>query len=161
MDSVGLLANGLLPTRGSLMLDVIIIATGTILLALLVSVSLVRRRHYHWHRSIQIVLTILLTIAIVLFEIDIRIFTDWRKLAEPSPFYESGIVNWSLIVHLIFAIPTPFIWFFVIWKALRLIRWEQTDYRTEHRFWGRLAAFMMFMTTVTGWLFYWLAFAAS
>ena len=101
---------------------------------------------------------ILLSIAILLFELDMRFFTNWRELAEPSPFYASGLVSISLAVHLVFAIPTPFVWMFVIWKALTSIRWVDENYRKEHRFWGWIATFFMVLTTITGWCFYWLAF---
>ena len=60
-------------------------------------------------------------------------------------------------------IPTPFLWTFVILRA-----WAQfpvppqpSAYSPRHRFWGRLAVLMMVCTAVTGWIFYWVAFAAT
>ena len=162
VNSIHLLGNGFLPTRGSVMLDLVFVVMGAVLVCLTISIVLARYwKQFRFHRTIQVVLTVLLSVAILLFEVDMRFFTNWRELAKPSPYYESGVVSTSLVIHLVFAIPTPFVWAYVIWKALTSIRWAGDDYRQRHRFWGRVAAGAMVMTTVTGWCFYWLAFVAS
>ena len=91
-----------------------------------------------------------------------RFFTDWRECARLSPHYDSGVVDWSLVIHLIFAIPTPFVWGFVIVLATKRFRngFEQGEFNRFHRISGRIAAAMMLATAVTGWVFYYLAFVA-
>ena len=64
-------------------------------------------------------LAIVLLVSLVAFELDIRFFSNWGELAQASPFYESGLVQKMLAFHLMFAIPTPFLWAWVIWRALR------------------------------------------
>ena len=158
-----LLANGWLPTRGSFMLDVVFVAMFVVVLVLLFSIYLVRiRRQFLRHRNIQVATAVVLVFAIVAFEIDVRFFTDWRDLAQPSPFFESGVVHWALWIHLCFAIPCPFVWAYVIWAAMT--KFPKTVHPNEHsqfhRCWGRIAAFLMLMTALTGCTFYYLAFVA-
>lgn len=161
------LANGFLPTRGSFMLDVVFLAMFLIVAVMLFSIYLVRYlRKIELHRKIQIVLATVLAVAIIAFEIDVRFLTDWRKLAEASPFYENGTVDFWLWFHLLFAIPTPFVWIYVIVMAVRKFQsspggvGQFGDYAATHRLWGRIAAVLMIMTAVTGCAFYWIAFVA-
>ena len=154
----------ILPTRGSIMLDVIFLATFAIVVVMAISIYLVRfRRKYKLHARIQVALCVVLLIAITAFEIDLRFFTDWRSLARPSPYYESGWVDRCLFVHLCFAVPTPLLWLTTIVLALRRFGWEAVPGRhsANHRILGRVAASAMIMTTFTGWAFYYLAFAAT
>ena len=157
------LANGILPTRGSVMLDVIFLSMFVMIIGICVSVYLVKfQRRYLLHRNIQLGLALFLTLVIIAFEIDIRFFTDWKELAAESPYFESGMVYWSLGIHLCFAIPCPFLWAFVIWRALKRFPTppEPGDHSPQHRFWARIAAILMLITNVTGCTFYWLAFVA-
>ncbi len=157
-----LLASGFLPTRGSLVLDAIVCAMALVLVILGISVYLVRyRRLYRVHRMIQVTLCVLLAIAVTAFEVDVRFFTDWRAAASFSPFYEGGWVDRMLVVHLLFAVPTPLVWGFVIVQALRHFPNAQPGpYSFRHRRWGWIAVLMMTATAVTGWVFYWFAFVA-
>ena len=156
------------------MLDTVVLAMGIVMLTLGISFYFAKyARQFKWHRNIQLTLTILLSLTIVLFEIDVRFFTDWRMLAEPSPYLETGWVDRALWIHLGFAIPTPFLWGYVVLMALKKIEWESEQYRAselhraseqyraQHRRWGWLASLFMLGTTLTGWTFYWLAFVAE
>ena len=158
-----LLTNGFLPNRASLMLDLLFIAMFVIVLILATSIYLVHvKKNYRAHKWIQIGLAIVLVVALVGFEIDIRFVTDWRKLAEASPYFASGLVYKMLAVHLVFAIPTPFLWAVVIWRAIKRFPVDPKpgEHSREHRLWGRVAAAFMFITTITGCVFYWMAFVA-
>jgi uncharacterized membrane protein YozB (DUF420 family) len=158
------MSSGFLPARGSLMLDLIAVAMLLVSVVMLVSVGLVRygKRH-RLHRAIQTTLAMVLLVAIVGFEIDLRLFTDWRKLAEPSPWYPSGWVDRLLWLHLAFAIPTPLVWGVVVWQALRHYSDGFADprYRARHRMGGRIAVILMLLTALTGWTFYCFAFVAK
>ena len=158
-----LLADGFLPTRGTWMLDFVVVAMAGISIVLAYSIYQIRvKKNPRRHRMIQIVTAIVLTFALIAFEVDVRLITTWRELAEPSPYYPSGMVDRCLLVHLLFAVPTPFIWGFVIWSALKNFK---TGFRVEgynriHRIWGRIAAAFMYLTAITGWVFYYVAFIA-
>lgn len=159
---MNLLASGFLPTRGSIVLDTVFLAMFASCAVLLMSIWLVRyRQKYKAHRKIQICLAAVLAIAIFVFEIDVRFLTDWRSLASSSRFYDSGIVDRALWIHLVFAIPTPFVWAYVVVQALRKFPKDvgPGEHSRSHRFWGWVAAGLMLMTAMTGCIFYWLAFA--
>lgn len=156
-------------SRGSLMLDVVFLAMFLVVPALLVSVYLVRYRgKYELHKRLQLVLALVLLVAVVLFELDMRFFTDWEALAVGSPYFDpankwgspAGI---SLIVHLSCAVPTFVLWVAVVVQALR--RFDRPARPGAHSKWharyGMAAVCGMVLTGVTGWVFYWLAFVAS
>ena len=161
-----ILGNGFLPTRASWMLDFVTLAMLLVLVVLTLSIYVVRfKRNWRLHRNIQLATAIILTLTLIAFEIDVRFITQWRDLAQASPFYESGWVDRCLAIHLLFAIPTPVVWGVVIFMALRRIKpdakqTDTTDFRRFHRISGRIAAAFMFLTAITGWVFYYVAFVA-
>lgn len=159
--------DGILGTRASLMLDVVFLAMFIILPVLGLSIYLVKyRQKYLLHKRIQLALALVLAITVVIFEVDIRLF-GWRDRAEPSPYYGAeGEVPWvfySLIVHLFFAVSTAILWTVVTVRALRNFPCppEPNAHSHFHLRWGKLAAIDMLMTSLTGWLFYYLAFIAA
>jgi len=163
MDYPGI--DGFLGTRASLMVDVVAVAMVLVLPLLGASIYLVQyRRAYPLHKRIQLVLGAVLLVAVIAFEIDIQYFSRWRVRAAASPYYSqdwlSGAVNWSIYVHLVFAVSTALLWVFVIVQALRKIPNPPgpCQYSRRHRFWARLAAADMVATAVTGWIFYVVAF---
>lgn len=156
---------GFLGTRASLMLDVVFLAMFLVVPVLMVSISIVKRGRYALHKQIQLVLGTVLLVAVVAFEADMRFFTDWKELAKPSPYYQSegwSPVWTSLSVHLAFAVPAALLWAYVIVQALRKFSRPPVPgaHSAAHKRWGWLAAICMFMTAVTGWIFYYLAFVA-
>lgn len=154
--------NGLLPTRGSFMLDFVVVAMFVVLAVMSYSIGLARfRQQFQLHKQIQLILGIVLLVTIVAFEIDLRFITkNWRELAEPSPYFASGWVDRLLWLHLFFAIPTPLLWTWVIVLALRKFDRppKPNDYSSRHRLLARIAALLMVGTAVTGWAFYVVAF---
>lgn len=158
---------GFLGTRGSLMLDVVFLAMFVVTPLLAASVLLVKqRRQFELHKWLQIAMASVLLVAVVLFEIDIRV-NGWEERAEPSPYFELAnkwtcTVGIALIVHLSFAAPTLVLWIVVIARALRGFANPPAPgaHSAAHARWGWLAAAGMALTAVTGWIFYWLAFVA-
>ena len=83
--------HGFLGTRGSFMLDFVCLAMAVIVPLLGISVYLVKvRRQYAIHKWVQLTLGFVLAVAVVAFEVDLRLVTDWQKLAGPSPFFRAG-----------------------------------------------------------------------
>jgi putative membrane protein len=184
MDYPGI--DGFLGTRASLMLDVVFLAMFAIVPALGWSIWLVKfRRNYQLHKQIQVVLMVVLGVAVTLFEVDVRFFSGWRERAEASPYYASvqptgsfwstfwinvtgdsvlpGWVFTVLAIHLVFAVSTAFLWIWVGVRALRRYPHPPVPgpHSRSHVLWGKIAAWDMLLTAVTGWIFYWLAFVAS
>ena len=115
--------NGFLPWRGPFVLDVIVIAMVFVLIALAWSVYSVKyRSRYQRHKVTQLCLAGGLLILLVCFEIDIQFFENWRQRADASPYYNavtrSGLVVYSLWIHLFFATTTLALWLLIIVKAL-------------------------------------------
>jgi len=177
--------DGFLGTRASIMLDIVFLAMFAILPVLFWSIYLVRSKQmYAWHKRIQVCLGLVLLIAVALFEIDMRFVSGWRDRAMPSPYYGPihdappiiatifrdllklpevpGAVFQALGIHLIFATTTAVLWVIVISRALLNFPCPPVPgpHSRSHRFWGWIAAWDMLGTSVTGWVFYYLAFAA-
>lgn len=153
---------GFLPgSRASFILDLIVVAMAIILPVMIYSLFIVRRhKRYTKHRNLQIALGTVLGLAILAFEIDMRL-RGWRHLAEASPYYDS-LVFPALYIHLFFAVPTLGLWSYTIFQAVRhQISTRVSPSRFKHKTFGRLSAYTMIATTLTGWIFYWLAFMAA
>lgn len=166
MPKLLLLAAGLLPFRGSLMLDLVFLAMFAVVPALGVSIWIVKQRKYQLHKWLQIVLGTVLLIAVVAFEVDMQLYTNWRELAKDSPYWAtngSNPVMIALAIHLCFAIPTPFLWIVTI--ILALLKFPSPPmpgpHSPLHKKLGWLSVGGMTMTAVTGWIFYYLAFIAT
>lgn len=159
--------DGILGTRGSIMLDVVFVAMFAVVPVLIYSVLLVKnRRKYLAHKRLQIALGSILVVAVAAFEVDMRFYTDWRHRALESPYYRSegwSPVMTSLVIHLTFAIPTLIIWVGTIVGALRHFDRppQPSSHSPRHRILGWIATLGMVGTGVTGWAFYWMAFIAT
>ena len=71
--------NGFLGTRASFMLDVVFLALFAVLPLLALSIAIVRRRGYLAHKRLQLVLGSVLLLAVLAFEIEMRVFGWHRK----------------------------------------------------------------------------------
>jgi putative membrane protein len=159
---------GFLGGRASLMLDVVFLTMFVVVPVLAASVYLVKyRRQYQLHKALQLVMASVLLAAVLLFEIDMRV-NGWKERTNLSPFFDPALKwGWlgpiSLIVHLSFAVPTLFLWIYVVVQALRKFSRPPLPgpHSRSHARWGMIAAGGMAMTAVTGWIFYWLAFVAT
>jgi hypothetical protein len=160
--------DGFLGTRGSVMLDVVVLAMLAVLPLLAISIYLVKVRHqYLLHKKLQLAMGALLLLAVGAFEVDMQFLTEWELRAEPSPYFAvaekwSCPAGMSLLVHLCFSIPTPCLWVIVIVRAVRNFPHPPLPgpHSAAHKFWGWLATIGMVLTAITGWVFYWLAFVA-
>ena len=154
--------DGFLGTRGSLGMDVVVVGLLAVLPLLALSIHVVRtRRDYATHKLLQLTIAVALLVCIVIFEIDIRLVSDWKVRARPSPWWPGGVLT-MLGVHLIFAVSTLVLWVWTVWEAL--VKFPSPPvpggHGGRHRVMGRLAAIDLVLTTITGLLFYWLAFIA-
>jgi hypothetical protein len=157
--------DGFIPnSRASIMLDVVFLAMFVVVPILAWSVRLAKKGRYSLHKTVQLTLGGVLLVAVSAFEVDMQFLTDWRERASKSPYY-SGEINWvatSLAIHLFFAIPTALLWIVVIYRALRRFPDPPgpSAHSASHRIWANLATIEMYLTALTGWIFYALAFIA-
>lgn len=148
------------------MLDVVFLAMFAVIPIMGWSIYQVKfNRRYQLHKTVQLILGAVLLVAVTLFEFDIQWskYQDlsWMRRAAPETGEPSAAVWTTLYIHLVFAVSTTGLWIFVIVQALRKIPKppRPCEYSGRHLFWGKLAALDMFMTALTGWVFYLLAFA--
>jgi uncharacterized membrane protein YozB (DUF420 family) len=155
--------DGFLGTRASLGMDVVLVGLLALLPVLAWSVHLVRhRRDYAGHRRLQLLIAALLAAAIVVFEIDVRLVSDWRLRAAASPWWPAGVWT-ALAVHLVFAVSTFVLLVWVLVEAVQRFPKPPAPggHGPRHRTMARLAAVDLVATAVTGSVFYWLAFVAA
>lgn len=155
--------DGFLGSRASFGMDVVLVGLWALLPLLAWSIHLVRnRRAYAAHKRLQLVIAAALLAAILVFEIDVRIFSDWRLRAAPSPSWPVGVLS-ALGIHLVFATSTLVLLIWVLWEAWRKFPAppRPADHSARHRRFGWLAAVDLLLTAVTGTFFYWLAFVAT
>lgn len=153
--------DGFLGTRASVGMDVVLVGLLATLPVLAISIAAVRSRRYALHKTLQLGIVAALLAAIVVFEVDIRLFSDWRLRAAASPFWPAGVLT-SLGIHLVFAVSTLGLLSWVVWEALRRFSSPPVpgSHGPRHRRMARLAALDLLATAVTGVVFYWLAFVS-
>lgn len=151
---------GFLGTRGSLMLDVVVVAMVAVLAVMAWSILQVRRGRYELHKWTQVILTSVLLLAVLAFEIEMRMF-GWQDRAAGEIGGKADPLVWTVLyVHLIFAISSFLLWPIVVVRALRSFPKPPApgQHSRSHLFWARVAAVCMTVTAITGWLFYYLGF---
>lgn len=154
--------DGFLGSRASLGMDVVLAGLLTLLPVLAWSIAAVRRGHHVLHKRLQLLLIVLLAAAIAVFEIDVRLVSDWRTRAAASPFWPAGVLA-SLGIHLVFATTTFVLLTWTVWEALARFPSPPgpgTSHGPRHRRMAWLAAMDLAATACTGLIFYWLAFVA-
>ena len=160
--------DGFLGTRASLGMDVVLVGLLALLPVLAWSVAAVRRGRYAIHRRLQLFIVAALAAAIVIFEIDVRLVSDWRERARAAwlpggnAWWPTGVLV-ALGIHLLFAVSTFVLLAWVTTEAV--MRFPRPPapgaHGPRHRWMARLAALDLVCTAVTGSVFYWLAFVAS
>ena len=161
--------DGFLGTRASVGMDVVLVGLIALLPVLAWSVALAKRGRYVAHKRLQLFIVAALLAAIVVFEVDVRLISDWKVRAAggpqwggaPNAWWPAGVLV-ALGIHLVFAISTLVLWTWVVWEALARFSSPPTpgSHGPRHRFMARLAAADLVMTAITGSVFYWLAFVA-
>lgn len=163
-----MLRDGFLGYRASFMLDFVVVALVLIVPVLLFSLYAVKvQRRYRLHRNLQLILGVVLLIAVALFEVDLRLQGGWKAIVDkrttPLTAAQLATVGNVLAVHLVFAISTPVLWAATIYLALRRMPNPPAPcaHSAQHKLLGWLSTVDITLTSVTGLLFYYLAFVAT
>lgn len=153
--------DGILGTRASLTMDLMVLLMIIVVTALGWSVYQVKvHRRYHLHKRVQIPLGLALLVAIVMFELDVRL-NGWQDRAAGIVGGSVSSAVWvALSIHLVFAIASVILWPIVIVMAIRKFGHPPKPgaHSAVHVPWARAAAVGMVLTAVTSWAFYWTAF---
>lgn len=154
---------GFIPaSRGSLMLDLVAVAMLAVLPFLVFAISQAKlKKNYLLHKKLMLGLGITLSIAVILFEVEMRLI-GWKHLAEQSPYYET-LVTPALVIHLVCSISTVLLLTATILLALKRFTKipKPGEHSSLHKSLGKLSATGLFLTSITGWCFYYLAFVAG
>ncbi|HVT30718.1 MAG TPA: DUF420 domain-containing protein [Lacipirellulaceae bacterium] len=143
------------------MLDVVCLSMIGVVIVLAWSIYQVKMcRRYQLHQWTQITLGILLLVVVVLFELDIRLHGWEARAAGHIGVHPPSIVFTALYVHLIFAVSTVILWPATIGFAVANfgVPPRPGSHSRIHIPLAWTATADMFLTAVTGWVFYWLAF---
>jgi len=161
--------DGFLGYRTSFMLDFVVVSLVLIVPVLLYSLYAVKvQRRYLLHRNLQLALGVVLLVAVSLFEIDLQwVQKGWlnvvAKRETPLTTEQLDFVRTVLRVHLVFAISTPLLWATTIVLALRYMPSppQPCAHSQRHKLLGWVSTIDIVLTSVTGLIFYYLAFVAK
>ncbi len=149
------------------MLDFVVCALVVIVPLLLWSLWLVRvRRNYLAHMRLQIALGIILLAAVTAFELDMRLHGGWQNIVAQQELAKAAFqakvseVRPWLYLHLVFAVSTPFLWATTITLALRRFGSNAVPgtHSRLHKLLGWASTIDITLTSVTGLMFYYVAF---
>lgn len=166
-----MLFNGFFGYPTTFMLDFVVCALALVVPLLLWSLWLVKfRRHYVAHKRLQIALGIILLLAVTAFEVDVQmVHGGWEKIVAKQQLSPDALtakissVRPYLLVHLVFAVTTPLLWIVTMTLALRRFKNPPTPgtHSRIHKTLGWASTIDITMTSVTGLLFYYVAFVKS
>ena len=150
------------------MLDFVVCALVLIVPLLLLSLWLVKvRRNFQAHMKLQLSLGVVLLVAVTAFEVDVKwVHRGWenivakQSLSEEALAAKIGEVRPWLRFHLVFAISTPFLWATTVVLALRRFGRKPVPgaHSDLHSILGWSSTVDITMTSVTGLIFYYVAF---
>lgn len=153
--------DGFLGTRAPLILDVLCLAMLVVVTVLAWSIYQVKYRYrYSLHKWTQVTLGVILLTVVILFEIDIRLHGWQERAAGQLGAQAPSAAVTALYIHLVFAVSTVLLWPTVIVLALRKFPSPPVPgpHSRIHVPLARIAAIDMVLTTITGWIFYYVAF---
>ena len=157
--------DGFLGFHASFMLDAVVVALVLVVPVLLFSLFSVKvRRNYTLHRNLQLTLAVTLLVAVLAFEVDLHLVQGgWENVVKKGPEVSSSQMKFIqnvLRIHLIFAGSTPFLWATTIIFALRSMPCPPapSSHSRLHKILGWASTLDLVMTSVTGLVFYFVAF---
>lgn len=162
--------NGFLGYPTTFMLDFVVCALVLIVPLLLLSLYLVKlRRNFLAHMRLQLGLGLVLLVAVTAFEIDVQmVHGGWENIVAKQSLSEEALaaklsdVRPWLYFHLVFAVSTPLLWIATIVLALKRFGWKPApgSHSRVHAVLGWASTVDITMTSVTGLIFYYLAFVS-
>ena len=147
-----MLPRGFLGTRADILMDTVVVALALIVPALLFSWRKARAGEYSLHKRLQVTLFSALAVAIILFEIDLRMSGGIYEMTAGSRFAGTLLHHGSIWFHVALSIATAAIWIWLFVASLRRFPSPPVPatFSPTHRRWGRLAMIGMGLTGITG-----------
>lgn len=157
--------DGFLGFPTSFMLDAVVVALVLVVPVLIYSLYTVKvLRNYARHRNLQIGLAVTLLAAVMAFEVDLHLVQGgWQEVVKKGPSVSAEQLQFMqtmLRVHLLFAGSTPFLWAVTIILALRYMPNppQPSAHSRLHKLLGWASTADLVLTSVTGLVFYYVAF---
>ncbi len=151
---------GLFP-QTDILIDVVNASFIVIVPTLIYSWLQVRKGNYAWHKKIQLILFAVLFVAVILFEVDLRMRGGIFKMVEQSQFAGTVLLNGTIWFHMFVSITTSFIWIGLI--AFSLYKFasppKPNSFSRTHKIWGTIGMIDMILTGITGVMLYVMGFA--
>jgi uncharacterized membrane protein YozB (DUF420 family) len=149
---------GFLGTGAPFMMDLVMIALLVINPALFWSIQQAKNGKYELHKKVQLPLALILLIAVVLFEIEIRLAGGIVNIIGEEKY--TPLFQTVLYIHIFFSVTTTILWAITTFKAYKLYTPQgfPDHYRKTHRKMGWLGAIDLLLTTLTGFVVYYLGF---
>ena len=158
------MADGFLGYPSTFMLDVVVCALVLVVPALIYSIYLAKfKRAYLQHRNLQTMLGAILFITVLLFELDMRLHGGWAQIVGRSQRLgpeQLQTVQQILYVHLVFAISTVALWILTLFWAWRRFPNPPapSPHSRLHKVLGWISAIDITLTSITGLIWYYVAF---
>jgi len=148
--------DGFLGTRADFIVDLVMTISGFLPFLLLSAFYLASKGKFDLHKNLQIILFIVVTSLVLSLEYDIR-FGELKEISKQSPYAGSIELTVVFLVHLLFAISSFFAWCWLIVKSLKRY---PTFFDFEHKRYGKIIFWDIVLMVITGWILYWMTFAA-
>jgi putative membrane protein len=163
-----MLVDGFLGYRTSFMLDFVVCSLVLVVPLLLWSIWLVRyRRQFTLHRRLQLAIGLILLVAVTAFEVDLQlVHGGWQNIVAKQQLSDVDLaakvaeVRPWLWFHLCFAVTTPVLWIATIVLAMRRFGNPPVPgpHSRLHAWLGWASTVDITLTSVTGLIFYYMAF---
>lgn len=113
------LPNGFLGTRADLLMDLVLIGILITPILMLYAFSLAKQKRFVAHRNLHVTLISILILAVILFELDIRLSGGSEAFLSGSPYAETKFMKVLLTFHILIAIAS-----FTTWIGLETQSWK-------------------------------------
>jgi len=133
-----MLPHGFLGTRADLLMDVVFISTLATPFILAWGIRYARQREFRKHRAVQTTLLCVLLVAVIFFEVDVRLSGGSGSLMKGSSYAGTGWLRGILLAHVLANIVTFFGWLVLVVKSWRRFERELPGpWAPTHRRMGR------------------------
>jgi uncharacterized membrane protein YozB (DUF420 family) len=151
---------GFLGSRASILMDTILVVILLLPFILIWSIGLVRKGQHELHKQVQAILLCAVLIAVIIFELQIRLSGGSGSLIKGSRFADNVYFLTLLYSHIAISV-----WTFTLWTGNILhanIQWKNKTLpgqaRIRHRLIGKIIFIGTCLTAISGFAVYLFAF---
>lgn len=152
---------GFLGSRADVLMDVVLIAMALTPFLLVWAIRLARRRDYTRHRTVQSSLLCVLLVAVVAFEVDVRMSGGSAAFITGSRYLGTTLFYSLLGVHILVAVASFALWTWVVARGWGVSPEPSAEhFGAAHRRQGYLILAGVTFTSVSGAVLYWMSFVS-